>query len=222
MLKEGVENFMGWIITLLKIIFGTLAVFIVSQIVSFLLDRWLKKFRIDKWIIFLLFIKNPLASTKITVFSKTRLDLKSLKKKLESVNKEGFDKNEIVNGKYLFRYKNHPTPIMIKIVEPEENGEFTIIIETYGKDKLSKFGLGSIKKTIQIIEQVTNFIDKSKINNITVSLDMSYIIEEKIILNFEDSQASYSTNSVKFSTNKYSEVTSLIKKCLNTWKINFL
>ncbi len=210
---------METILFLLKIVLSVFGIFIFSQIIAFILDRWLKKFRIDKWIIFLLFIKNPLASTKITLLLKNRIDLNLLKKQLEKENKDGFDKNEILNGKYLFRYKNHPTPIMVKTIEPEEDGKFTLVIETYGKDKLSKFHLGSITKTIQILEQVTNLIDKSMIKMITIRIDMSYIIKEKTILNFEESNVS---NSIKFSTKNYSEVATLIKKCLNTWKIKLL
>ena len=111
--------------------------YLLSVIIKHVLDKRITDLRIDNYILYLLLVKTPRVSTKLIFKSGKRPDIRDIKKLIEK--EFNLERNENVkNNSFIFKIREHSTPIKITIMEPDENKLFTITLETFGEDRLSK------------------------------------------------------------------------------------
>ncbi|MBU0457384.1 MAG: hypothetical protein KKD75_04545 [Nanoarchaeota archaeon] len=194
-----------------------------SQILEFVLDKYIKKLRIDKWLLYLLLVKTPYAKTKVLLNTKSRPDFNLIRKEIETKFEEGLDLNDLKGNSYMFKVRNHPTPIKISYVEPSEDGRFAVVMETFGDDKINKIFPGSMGKTIEILESVSDSLKQLALQSITATIKLNYVISDNSNINYQfKKDINLSTNSIVTSTKHYTKLTPLIKEALREWRVTFL
>jgi len=194
-----------------------------SQILEFVLDKYIKKLRFDKWILYLLMVKTPYAKTKVLLKTKSRPDLTQVRKKIEKIFDEGLDQNELKSGSYIFKVRNHPTPIKIFFVEPTMDGNFTVVIETFGDDRINKLLPDSLNKTVEIFERVSDNLTELILEGITTNLKMGYIVSDNSNINYQfKKDINLNSNNITVSTKHFTKIAPLIRDALREWRLIFL
>ncbi len=187
-----------------------------------ILDKKVTKLRIDNYLLYLILAKTPYASTKITMSAKKRPDLSKVRSQIEK-NFE-LDRNEnIKNNSFIFKIRNHPTPIKIMVIEPDEGGLFTITIETFGEDKISKIFRGSFSNTINYLEKISKELKEFELKTINATVKISCYLNEddKISYNHND-KATLSNKIISVSSRDFTDIELMIKECLAIWRNKFI
>ena len=213
-----IENIPLW----LKYIFVVIGGYFVSIVIKHILDKNITKFRIDNYLLYLLLVKTPSASTKIILKSKKRINIEEIKKEIEKEFR--LDRNEpIKNNSFIFKIRNHQTPMKIMIIEPDENKLFTITLETIGEDKLPKIFKSSFSNTINYFEKINKKLSNLEFKSINVLINISCYLdkEDKIVYNC-DKNISMGTKTISCSSNDFTDIEPLVKKCLRIWRSKFL
>lgn len=210
--------------TAIKYIIIVFVTYIFAAIIKYVLDNKVTKFRIDNYLLYLLLAKTPLMSTKIIFKTDKRPDLSKVKK----VISENFDldQNEPVrNNSYLFKIKKHPTPFKIIVIEPDsdEGDSFTIVMETFGDEKIPKLLRGSNSRTIAYFEEISKKMKDFDLKSINVTVKISSYLDngESMIYNYKQN-ATLSCNSITASSDKFTQIEPLVKECLKKWRNKFL
>lgn len=210
------------IIEILKYVFYIFTVYILAQIIEFILDKYCKKLRLDKWVLFLLLIKTPYVSTKLTYYSKQRPNINDIRSKIIKLFHKLKINDAPRNNSYTFKLRNHPVDMKIKIIEPSENKLFTITLETLSEDKLSKLMKGSFSNTIRIFEQITQELREYNLKNIVSEVRINYLIESEKDLIYNYKNSVLTSKSIRVNSKTFTGITKLVKECLNEWKMVFI
>lgn len=202
------------------VIIGVLS-YLGSVIIHYFLDKKIKVFRIDNEIVYFFFVKTPLVSTKVSFESDKRIDLISLKNKIEkSFN---LDLNDsIKNNSYTFRIKKHPTPFRITLIEPKRK-TFHINLETIGEEYFNKIGNKFFLKTISYFEEISKKIEEiSKLKNINVQLKMEPYLKNNVNSTLYLENCIINTASISINEKCFTKIKPLIKDSLREWKNNLI
>jgi len=213
-----IEQIIIWLKYILIIIGG----YFVSIILKHILDKNITRFRIDNYLLYLLMTKTPTASTKIILKSKKRPEVKEIKKEIEKEFR--LERNEsIKNNSFLFKIRNHPTPMKIIVIEPDENKLFTTTLETFGEDKLPKLFKSSFSNTINYFEKINKKLSNLEFKSINVLINISCYLdkEDKIVYNC-DKNISIGLKTISCSSKDFTDIEPLVKKCLRIWRNKFL
>lgn len=206
----------------LKYVFLAVGGYLLSILIKHLLDRKVTKLRLDNYILYLLIAKTPLVSTKIIFQSKKRPKIENIKSSIEKDFE--LDQNEKVrNNSYLFKIKNHPTPMKITIIEPGNTRLFTVTLETFGNDKINKIYKTSLDRTIEYFEKISKRLKDLDLININAQVVISSYFEDndKITYNYQNN-AILSSKRIQVSSNNFTEIGPLIKECLRVWRNKFI
>ena len=213
-----IEYITPWVRYLFLIIFG----YLISISLKHILDKNVTKFRIDNYLLYLLATKTPTASTKIVLKSKKRPDVIKIKKGIE----EEFilEKNEAIkNNSFIFKIRNHPTPMKITLIEPDKDYLFTIILETFGEDKLPKLFKSTFSDSINYLEKINKKLSGLEFKSINVSINISCYFgnEEGLSYNY-NKNVFMSSKNISCSGKNFTDIGPLVKECLKNWRNKFL
>ena len=207
----------------LRYIFLAVGGYLISILVKHLLDKKVTKFRIDNYILYLFVSKTPLVSTKIIFTSKERPNINNLKDSIEKTF--NLEQNEKVkNNSYLFKIKDHPTPMKFTIIESENKKPYTITLETFGNDKLPKILKSSFDDTVKYFEKISNVLKSFNLSKINVQVKISSYFDEKkdkITYYYGDSKI-LTSKTIQVSSDNFTELGDLIKECLRIWRNKFI
>ena len=213
-----IENIPVW----LRDVFVVIGGYFLSIVFKHILDKNITRFRIDNYLLYLLMVKTPTASTKIILKSQKRINIEDIKKEIEEEFR--LEQNEpIKNNSFLFKIRNHPTAMKVILIEPDEDKLFTISLETFGEDKLPKIFKSSFSNTINYFERINKKLSNLNFKSINVLIKVSCYLdkEDKIIYNC-DRNVSMSSKTISCSSNNFTDIEPLIKKCLRIWRNKFL
>jgi len=205
---------------LLLIAFGYFS----SIVVQFLLDRFVRTGRIDKWLLYFFFVSTPRAKTKIVFKSTQRPNIDSIKDKIIKLfAKDGLDANEkIVFNSYIFKIRAHPIPFKVSVIEPTQEGYFTVILETVGEDLLPKLKSSSFNSTINYFEKINNLLNDLQLSIINVNIKIDYKINISESLTFFDNVGDMTNKTIALSSREFSNLNTLIRSRIKQWRILFL
>lgn len=187
-----------------------------------ILDKKVTKLRIDNYLLYLILAKTPYASTKITMRSKKRLQLDKIKNQIEK-NFE-LDRNEnIRNNSFIFKIRNHPTPMKIMVIEPDKEQLFTVTIETFGDDKIPKIFRGSFPNTINYLEKISKELEEFELKTINASVKIScYLDGDDKITYSPNNKATLSNKTISVNSKEFTDIEPMIKECLAVWRNKFI
>lgn len=207
-----------WIKYLALVIGG----YLISIIIKHILDKNINRFRIDNYLLYLLLVKSPTASTKIIFKSQKRPDINKIKKDIEKEFQ--LDKNEQTKGNsYLFKIRKNPTPLKISIIEPDETNLFTIILETFGEDKLPKIFKGSFYNTINNLEKINKRLSNLNLKSINILINLSCYLDKEDNITYSCSKnVSMSLKTISCNSKNFTDIEPLVKKCLKKWRNKFI
>ena len=212
------ETIIPWIKYFVLLIGG----YLISIILKHILDKNVTKFRLDNYLLYLLMVKTPTAFTKIILKSNKRDNINEIKKRIQREFK--LDRNEPVkNNSFIFKIRGHQAPMKIMIIEPDESKLFTITLETIGEDKLPKLLKSSFSDTINYFEKINKSLSHLKFKSINVLINISCYLDDndKVIYNC-DKNISMSPKTISCSSNDFTDIEPLVKKCLGIWRNKFL
>ena len=207
-----------WIVIIFLVYMG-------SILVHHLLDKTVKKYRLDNLLIYRLTTKTPLVSTRVIYESEDRPDLKMLQKSIEDhFLSRGFDENSILNrSSYQFKFKRHPTPFRIRITEGDIKNPFTITLETIGEDKLPYFTKNYFSKTISLFEEINNLINKKlQLRTITAEVMMSSFLGRGDNMTLITEGNEISTKKIVVGETSFTKIKPLIDNSIRVWRNNFI
>lgn len=209
------------ILIVLKYILIVIGGYLLSVILKYILDKNLTRFRVDNYLIYLLIIKTPTASTKIVFKTNKRPKIEEIKKRIEE--KFNLEQNEpIRNNSYLFRIRNHPTSMKIMITEPDSTKSFTISLETFSEDKLPKVFKSSFSETINYLEKITKELSDFSLMSINVLIKISSYFKEDDGITYNIGNISVGSKTISCSSNNFTDIVPLVKKCLRLWRNRFI
>ena len=209
--------------TITRYIVLPIGAYLGSIITKHILDKYITRFRIDKWILFLLFVKTPYIKTKVIFTSKKRPDMLEVRGFIQ--NQFELDRNEVLGkNKYIFKVRGHPTPMKVSLREPSETGDFTVVLETVGEDKLDKIFMinNSFKETIHIFEKISNHLKKLELKSITARISIEDYFSKDDLKYYSRDNILLGSKSIKVSTKEFSTVNSLVKECIRKWIVLLL
>ena len=192
-----------------------------SVIIHYFLDKKVKLFRIDNQIIYFLFVRTPLVSTKVSFESEKRIDLEKLKKGIESLFQ--LDLNDLIkNNAYTFKIKRHPTPFRITLIESKKK-TFNLVLETIGDEPFNKIGRKSLFKTISFFEEISKKIEEvSKLKRIGVQLKMDPYLKNNINSTITSGNCIITSSMISVNENCFTKIKPLIQDSLREWKNNLI
>lgn len=213
--------FLNYLIYVLYAIAG----YLISIFIKYILDHKWSYFRFDNWLLFLLLVKPPYASSKVVLNSEVRPNIDEIKEII--VHEFDLSNNEkTVNNSYTFTLVDHPTAMKIKIIEPDRDGDkFTLTLETISKDTIPKLiHNSSFKTTIETFERITRLLEKYKLSVINVEIDITLRISDKnnneAIYSYKGNTISY--NTMGLSSKNFTSITKLANECIKFWRDHFL
>lgn len=198
--------------------------YLLSIFIKYILDYKWHYFRFDNWLLFVLLVKSPMASSKVVLVSSSRPKIDEIRGKI--TKNYDLDKNEKPqDNSYIFTVKRHQTAMNIKIIEPDKSGKFTLTLETLSKDPLPKILYNSqFERTIQIFEEIVRLLGDYKLSVISVEIDITPRISDKnnISATYYYDKNVISYNKMTLNSKSFTDITVLAKDCIKFWRNHFL
>jgi len=193
-----------------------------SIIISLILDKNIKKCRIDKTFLYLLFISKTYINLKLKMDITDKITLNEIKKKVENEFKY-LDYNKLSSDFYEFKLKSMHKNVRVRIFEPEiESDSYSITLENIGEEQIGRFNNNS--ELYVLFEKFNKLFVKGKndLLNAEIKFKIRKFIKNNDNVSITKQNMIIKSEVITLKIDSYSNIKNQIKEAIQEWSIKFL